>query len=94
MSSVFCHFLCTGTLLGYLILKTLKILKTFYLSQVRDQYGNEGGFIDAAYGKKITINRASEVIHNYLVEHGIDGMMSVYFTSEMDCRYGLITLKS
>lgn len=55
------------------------------LNKVRDQFGNDGSFIEAAYGEKITVNRASEVIHNYLVEHGIDGMMSVIFSSDLDC---------
>lgn len=58
---------------------------TSVLNKVRDQFGNDGKFIEAAYGERIDVNRASEVIHNYLVEHGVDGMMSVYFSADLDC---------
>nr|XP_039274365.1 uncharacterized protein LOC120348313 [Styela clava] len=58
---------------------------TTILNKVRDQYSNDGSFIEAAYGERIDVNRASEVIHNYLVEHGVDGMMSVYFSDDLDC---------
>lgn len=58
---------------------------TTILNKVREEFGNGEKFIEAAYGKSIEASRASEVIHNYLVEHGIDGMMSVYFSPELDC---------
>lgn len=57
----------------------------YILERVRDVYGGGDVFFDAAFGEKISLSQASQTVLQYLKSHGLDGSLSVYWTSDLNC---------
>ena len=57
----------------------------YILERVRDVYGSGDVFLDAAFGERISLGQASQTVLQYLKSHGLDGSLSVFWTSDLNC---------
>lgn len=59
---------------------------TRILDKVREKYGSGESFLRHAYGQRISSEEGSEALKGYMVENGVDGMMSVAWSKDLSCR--------
>lgn len=59
---------------------------TWILEKVKEKYGTGEGYLLHTYGQRIDSEQASEVLKGYMVENGVDGMMSVAWSKDLSCR--------
>lgn len=57
----------------------------YILERVRDVFGSGDVFLDAAFGERISLGQASQTVLQYLKSHGLDGSLSVFWTSDLNC---------
>jgi len=57
------------------------------LNAVRDRFGDGSAYLHEAFGPRISRNRASEILAQYIAEHNLDRKMTVYWTPELTCRF-------
>ncbi|XP_071818934.1 microtubule-associated tyrosine carboxypeptidase 1-like [Apostichopus japonicus] len=58
---------------------------TWILEKVKEKYGTGEGYLLHTYGQRIDSEQASEVLKGYMVENGVDGMMSVAWSKDLSC---------
>eukprot|EP00058_Branchiostoma_floridae_P013636 XP_002599124.1 hypothetical protein BRAFLDRAFT_81790 [Branchiostoma floridae] len=57
-----------------------KILET-----VREKFGDEDRLVEAAFGPLIDQTEATHMVSQYLVEHGVDGMLKILWSGDLNC---------
>lgn len=58
---------------------------TLILERVRQQYGSGDNFLDVSYGKKLSASEASDFMVDYVKSHGLDGLLNIVWTNDLNC---------
>ena len=65
---------------------------TRILENVREEFGCGDRYIEQMYGARIEMEEASKLLAKYLKESGCEGMLTVSWSKDLSCRFGLICL--
>ncbi|CAH1229104.1 KIAA0895L [Branchiostoma lanceolatum] len=55
------------------------------LEMVRQKFGDDDRLVEAAFGPPIDQKEATHVVSRYLVEHGVDGMLKILWSGDLNC---------
>ncbi|XP_019646994.1 PREDICTED: uncharacterized protein KIAA0895-like [Branchiostoma belcheri] len=55
------------------------------LELVRQKFGDDDRLVEAAFGPLIDQREATHVVSQYLLEHGVDGMLKVLWSGDLNC---------
>ena len=58
---------------------------TFIIQEVKRIYGSPEQFYEHAFGRKIGLTEASSILSEYMKLTGVEGMINVLWTPDLDC---------